>query len=575
MIAPVRTFAGAFAALAMLAAGAARAEAPQPSAPVAAAPGSQALVAAANPLAVEAGLAVLRQGGSAVDAAVAVQAMLGLVEPQSSGIAGGAFLMHYDAATGEVSAYNGRETAPAGATPGMFLNKDGEPLKRGAAMTAGRATGVPGVLSLLDLAHKDHGKLPWSALFETTAARAEEGFAVTPRLHEHITGKFAQAGAPDVVAYFARPDGSRMQVGDTIRNPAYAAVLRRIAAEGVGAFYTGKVAEGIVARTGADPLPGTMTTADLAAYRAERMEAICKPHRGYVLCAPPPPATGVGLLYLLGLLERTDIAERGPDDPQGWYLFAEASRVMYADRDRYVGDPRFVSVPVAGLLDPAYLDSRAKLIGRKAPLEYFAGRPPGAKAVGIDATDEVPGTTHFVVRDGAGNVVSMTTTIESYFGSGRMVEGFFLNNQLTDFSFRPNEKDGAPAANAVRGGKRPRSSMTPVLILKDGEVVGAVGSPGGNAIPAYVGKTLVGMLDWNLPIQDAMALPNLVARGEDHNGEAHKLPPGVFEGLKARGVTVERGAGETSGLHGFMVRNGKLELGADPRREGVARTLED
>ncbi|MCE3288876.1 MAG: gamma-glutamyltransferase [Caulobacter sp.] len=278
----------------------------------------------------------------------------------------------------------------------------------------------------------------------------------------------------------------------------------------------------------------------------------------------------------MGLLERTDIAARGPDDPQAWYLFAESSRVMYADRDRYVGDPRFVSVPVEGLLTPAYLDTRAKEVGPKARGgEFVAGRPPGAKMVGIDATAEVPGTTHFVVVDAQGNAVSMTTTIESFFGSGRMVEGFFLNNQLTDFSFRPNEKDGAPAANAVAGGKRPRSSMTPVIILdRQGKFVGAVGSPGGNAIPAYVAKTLVGVLDWGLTMQAAIDLPNLVSRGPDFNGEAQKFSPAVLEGLRVRGVEVRRGSGEESGIHGVILRaDGSIDGGADSRREGQARTL--
>ncbi|HYE45285.1 MAG TPA: gamma-glutamyltransferase family protein, partial [Caulobacter sp.] len=502
-------------------------------------------VAAANPLAVEAGLAVLRRGGSAADAAVAVQVMLGLAEPQSSGIGGGGFVMHYEAKTGKVTAWNGRETAPAAASPTMFLDEDGTPLKRSDAIRSGRSTGVPGAMAVLEMVHGRFGKLPWNTLFEDTARVAENGLVVTPRLENQIQRFISTDRSPDGASYFSNPDGTPLRTGDLLKNPAYAGVLRRMAAEGAGVLHSGPIAEAIVARTRAGPYGGSMTLADLAAYRPQEIPPLCRPYRAYVLCAPSPPASGVGLLELMGLLERTDIGSRGPDDPQAWYLFAEASRVMYADRDRYVGDPRYVPVPVEGLLNAGYLDARAKAIGPSARSgAHDAGSPAGAKMVGIDATAEVPGTTHFVVVDAEGNVVSMTTTVESFFGSGRMVEGFFLNNQLTDFSFRPTEKDGVPAANAVAGGKRPRSSMTPVIILDgQGRFVGAVGSPGGNAIPAYVAKTLVGVLDWGLPMQAAIDLPNLVARGPDFNGEAHKFSPAVLAGLKARGVEVRRGSG--------------------------------
>ena len=557
-------------ALAQTAPAAVKPAAPQAGAPV---PG---FVAAANPLAVEAGLGVLRRGGSAADAAVAVQVMLGLAEPQSSGIGGGGFVMHYEARTGKVTAWNGREIAPAGATPDMFLDDDGAPLKRPDAIRGGRSTGVPGAMAVLEAVHGRFGKLPWNSLFEDTARVADDGLVVTPRLADQIRRFISTDKSPDGARYFSGPDGKPLAAGDLLKNPAYAAILRRMAAEGSQVLYSGPIAEKIVARTRAAPLGGSMTLADLAAYKPQEIAPLCRPYRVYVLCAPSPPASGVGLLELMGLLERTDIAARGPDDPQAWYLFAESSRVMYADRDRYVGDPRFVSVPVEGLLTPAYLDVRAKEVGPKARGgEFVAGRPPGAKMVGIDATAEVPGTTHFVVIDAQGNAVSMTTTVESFFGSGRMVEGFFLNNQLTDFSFRPNEKDGVPAANAVAGGKRPRSSMTPVIILDgEGRFVGAVGSPGGNAIPAYVAKTLVGVLDWGLTMQAAIDLPNLVSRGPDFNGEAQKFSPAVLEGLKARGVEVKRGSGEESGIHGVVLRaDGSIDGGADGRREGQARTL--
>jgi gamma-glutamyltranspeptidase/glutathione hydrolase len=536
----------------------------------------QAMVAAAHPLAAEAGLEVLRRGGSALDAAVAVEAMLGLVEPQSSGLGGGAFIMFFDAASGTVSAYNGRETAPAAATSDMFLDDSGRPLPRREAMLSGRATGAPGAVPVLALAHAAHGRLAWDSLFVTTIATAESGFAITPRLAEHIHGTFPQAGAPDVRAYFSRPDGSLMQVGDRLVNPAYAATLRRIAAEGPDAMQRGPIAEAIARRTADAPLAGTLTTEDIAAYKPQAVAPVCGPYRVYIICAPPPPSSGAGLIQLMALLDRTDIAERGPADPIAWVRFAEASRLMYADRDRYFGDPAFVDVPVAGLLDPAYLDARATLIGRRAADTAPAhGEPAGIVVPGPDATTEPGGTTHFVVVDFDGNVASVTATVESYFGSGRMVHGFFLNNQMTDFSFRPTDPDGAPAANAVAGGKRPRSSMAPVIVLdREGRLVGALGSPGGNAILAYNAKALVGLLAWDLPLVEAFSLPNLVARGDSFNGEASRFTSAVRDGMERRGVTVVPGSGEASGLHGVVAGPDGLTGAADPRREGVAIVLE-
>ncbi len=542
------------------------------SAPVPAA--SAALIAAANPMAVEAGLEILRRGGDAADAAVAIQAMLGLVEPQSSGIGGGAFLMYYHRASGQVTAWNGRETAPMGASPTQFLDDAGKPLARPVAIHSGRATGVPGVMAMLAEVHRVHGRLPWNTLFDTTISAAEHGFAVTPRLADQIARHALSDLSPDARTLFARADGTPLQAGDLFINGDYARTLRRIADEGVGALYSGEIARQIVSRTRAAPYPGSMTEADLARYRPQQIPALCRPYRLWILCAPAPPASGVGLLELMGLLERTDIATRGPDDARAWFQFAQASRLMYADRDLYVGDPDFVDVPVEGLLDGGYLDARARLIGETAQSAPVAGRPARARSAGVDATLEPGGTTHFVIVDSAGNVVSMTTTVESYFGSGRVVGGFFLNNQLTDFSFLPVTPDGAPAANALAGGKRPRSSMTPVIILdRQGRWVGAVGSPGGNAIPAYVAKTLVGVLDWGLDIQAAIDLPNLVARGASFNGEAGKFRPGLLEELRALGVDVRPGSGEESGVHAVMLIDGQLQGGADSRREGQARRL--
>ena len=530
-------------------------------------------VAAANPLAVQAGVEILQAGGNAVDAAVAVQAALGLVEPQSSGLGGGAFLVYYDAHTGRVTAFDGRETAPAGATADMFMGPDGKPLSYSDAVTSGRSTGAPGAMAMLGLAHERYGKLPWRDLFATSTHAAEDGFVVPKRLARFAGSNFPQANLPDAKALFSRPDGTPIQAGDTHRNPAYATTLRAIADKGPRALLEEPLASKIAAKVREEPRPGTLDARDLAKYQPQAVEPLCRPYRIYVVCVPPPPSSGVSLLQMLAILERTDIATRGPGDPQAWFLFAEASRLMYADRDRYVADPAFVRVPVQGLLDPAYVAGRVALIGASAGPAPVAGVPPGLVArLGADATNEAAGTSHFVVVDREGNVASMTTTVESLFGSGRAVDGFFLNNQLTDFSFRPVE-DGVTVANAVAPGKRPRSSMSPAIVLdRDGRFVAAVGSPGGSAILTYNAKTLLGLLAWGLTMQQAIDLPNLYARGADFFGEVAKFSPSVLEGLKARGVEVKTGRGEESGLHGVIVRtDGALEGGADTRREGEWR----
>jgi gamma-glutamyltranspeptidase/glutathione hydrolase len=532
-----------------------------------------AMVAAANPIATEAGLKVLRDGGSAVDAAVAIQATLGLVEPQSSGLGGGAFMVYYDAKTGRVTSYDGREFAPSGATSDMFLGDDGKPINFFQAVLSGRSAGVPGAVAMLHLAQKEHGRLPWIALFADSERLASEGFIVSPRLADYISGHSPQAQTPDVSAYFTRADGHKYVAGDRLKNPAYAAALRRIAAEGPTALLAGPIAADIVAKLHEGPLPGTMTLADLAAYKPIEEPALCRPFQRWTVCEPPAPSGGVATLETLGILEHTDIAAHGPTDPQGWFLFSQAERLAYADDLAYVGDPAFVQVPVKGLLDPDYLAARARLIGPTAAPPPEAGHPAGAPRTGPDATIEPGGTSSFTVVDKWGNVVSMTTTVESVFGDGRMVDGFMLNNQLTDFSFAPTNKNGLPAANAVGPRKRPRSSMSPAVLLdRQGRFVAAVGSPGGLAIPSYVVKTLVGMFEWNLSVQDAIDLPNLVALGGFYASEPAKYAPGVVEGLAAKGVTFNSSrGGEGSGLHGIIFRDGHLEGGADPRREGVAK----
>ncbi|UAL10223.1 gamma-glutamyltransferase [Caulobacter segnis] len=537
---------------------------------------SKGMVAAANPLAVEAGLRVLRDGGSAVDAAVAIQAVLGLVEPQSSGLGGGSFLVFYDAKSGKVTAYDGRETAPSGAGPDMFLGADGKPLPFVTAVLSGRSTGVPGAVAMLAQAQKEHGKIAWSTLFSDAEKLADDGFVVSPRLAGMINSTRApQASQPDAVKYFTKPDGTRYQAGDVLKNPAYAETVRKIAAQGPSALLEGPIAQAIVDRLHEGDLPSSITLEDLKRYKPRSAPALCQPWKVYTVCVPNPQSSGLAVIQALKMLEHTDIGKRGPTDPVAWTLLAQAERVMYADRDRYVGDPAFVTVPVAGLLDPKYVADRAKLITPTAGEAPPFGHPKGAPKVGVDMTKEPGGTTHLVVVDTAGDVVSMTTTVESIFGNGRMVGGFFLNNQLTDFSFAPKEKDGAPAANAIAAGKRPRSSMAPLIVLdKKGKLVAALGSPGGNAILSYNLKAMVGLFYWGLNMQQAVSLPNVVARGDTYSGDADLFGPAMLAALNARGVNVKVGQIEGSGLHGVIVRpGGMLEGGADPRREGVAKGL--
>src|SRR3954453_17910 len=567
----VQRLLAAFACAALIASAPAPAPAPRM---IARAATSQPFVIAANPHAAKAGLNVLKGGGSAVDAAIAVQAMLSLVEPQSSGVGGGAFMTYYDGRTGKISVYDGREVAPAQATSTMFLDSAGRPLPFNTAVLSGRATGVPGAVKMLGLAHDGHGRLRWRVLFSHAERPARQGFIVSRRLSRMIHAHEAENSAPDVIAYFSRADGTLRNAGDRLVNSPYADFLRRLAAQGPPALYTGSTAARIVAKTHQAPLAGTMTMADLANYRPIKREPVCGPFRVYVLCAPPPPSSGVALIQLMELLDRTDIARRGPADPQAWFLFAEASRLMYADRDKYVGDPAFVRVPVAGLIAPTYVARRARLIGPTAGPPPVAGVPAGAPIAANDNTLDPTGTSHFIIRDRDGNVLSMTTTVESIFGTGRMVDGFFLNNQLTDFSFSPVDAQGRRGANAVAPGKRPRSSMVPsILTTRDGRFAGAIGSAGGNSILAFVAKSLVAAGGWHEAMQRALAEPNLVARGPSFQGEVTKFSPRVLDGLRARGIDLQPGQGEDSGLTGVLIRNGRIDGGADPRREGVVLTL--
>ncbi len=534
------------------------------------------MIAAANPLAVDAGIEVLKAGGSAVDAAIAVQAVLGLVEPQSSGLGGGAFLVHYDAATGDVVTYDGREVAPRGATPGMFLAADGRPMPFLDAVRSGRSIGVPGAVAMLEMAHRAHGRLPWRQPWRAAERLAERGFDVSPRLNEMITAAVARGGLPAEAAAYLTTDGrTPLAVGSRLVNRKYAATVRLIARRGAAAFRDGPLAEEIVAAARREPVPGTLSLEDLQTYRPNRLEPVCGSYRVYLVCGMRPPSSGgIAVLSVLGTLENFDMTALGAASTPGWHHFIEAQRLAYADRDTYVADDRYTEVPLAGLIDKAYLRERAALISpQRAMAKVEPGNPPGAQPRGRDATGNSSGTSHFVIVDRRGNVVSMTTTVESLFGSQRMAGGFFLNNQLTDFSFRPVDDSGAAIANAVAPGKKPRSSMSPTIVFRDGRFELAVGSPGGNSIIAYVSKAIVGMLDWNLTPQQAVDLPNLIARGPII-AEPGRTPPPLIEALTSMGHVFRRAGGETSGLHAVRIgSDGRLAGAADPRREGKVVAL--
>jgi len=550
------------------------------------------MVAAANPLAVNAGLAMLRQGGSAVDAAIATQLVLNLVEPQSSGIGGGAFLLHWNSATKTLVTYDGRETAPAAATPRRFMNR-GRRLPFRKVVKSGLSVGVPGLIRLLEETHQQHGKLAWAELFQPAIDLAEKGFRVSPRLN-FLLGWAAQPMlfAPGARGYFYDSEGVARPVGYLLRNPAFAQTLRDIATLGSNAFYTGNLAAAIVKAVAEAPnYQGDITLADLAAYQVKQREPVCTPYRDARICGMGPPSSGATTVaQILKLSERFDLSGKplSPMNTGALHILGEAGRLAFADRNRYIGDPDFVSVPTAGLLAPAYLAERSRLIRpHRAALSIVPGRPPGADLAvfGADDTRESVGTSHISIVDANGNAVSMTTTIESAFGSGLWAGGFLLNNELTDFSFQSEDRSGRPIANRVEAGKRPRSSMAPTMVFNaDGSFRAALGSPGGSRIILYVAKALVAMIDWRLDPQQATALANFGNRGRAFELEFDpslattdllapwSTVPSIWRGIRLRALGHRvRPDLMTSGLHIVERRGDVLLGGADPRREGVAR----
>jgi len=514
-------------------------------------------------------MSVLAAGGSAIDAAVVIQSVLGLVEPQSSGLAGGAFLLHYDAETRTVTAYEGRIEAPLATEPSMLLGEGGAPMDYLEASRTGRAFGVPGVVAMLARAHREHGELPWGELFDAAIGLASDGIEVSRRMAGGLELAVKVGASEEFIELYSNSDGAVLRQGDTFVNTPYASTLRAVAQDW-RSFYTGEIAEAIVEAASREPMPGVLTLEDLASYQAHVHQPICRPYRGWTVCGPPPPTSAVTALSILGQLESFDLAAE-PATPAGWHLFVEASQRAYADRDRYLADDRFIEVPVDQLLDPGYLAQRASTIDPKiASVDVGPGFIEGFPRA-VDAPREPGGTSHFVVADARGDVVSMSTSVGFVSGTRRVAAGLVLNSNLTDFSFVPG-RGGVPVANAAAGRKRPRSAMIPMLVLdSDGGFRLALGSPGGVSIIAYVTKTIVGVLDWGLTGAESIELPNVVARGGSVAIEGDR-DGGLVEALGGFGHDVSGTAYEGSGIHLIEIdSDGSIRGGADSRREGTFR----
>jgi gamma-glutamyltranspeptidase / glutathione hydrolase len=535
-----------------------------------AAPG---MVSTADPRATAAGVEILRQGGSATDAAAAVMIALTVVEPQSSGIGGGGFMVLDDPRRGGITTYNGRERAPMSATPAYFLGPDGRPLDYRGAIPGGLSVGVPGNLRLIEQAHRAHGRLPWRALFQPAIRLARDGFAITPRLYAGLqpadsNARFSEWGRQQ----FYQADGTPKPVGTLLRNPELAQVLEEIAARGPNSFYTGPLAQTIVNTVRSAPRnPGRLTTGDLTSYEAEERPAVCGIYRRYRVCGMGPPSSGGTTVFaILKQLERFDLHALGPNNPEAWHLIGESMRLAYADREAYVGDPDFVQVPVRGLVDPTYLAGRSRYISDRIAMPSVApGTPPGAQPRTRAEPPPIPQTTHFTIADRQGSVVSYTSTVEGPFGSGLTVRGFFLNNELTDFSFAP-EAEGAPVANRVESGKRPMSAMSPTIVYgPDGRVRLVVGAAGGPTIIAQVAKAIIGVIDWRMSAQEAIALPFLMGRGNTLSIERGTFLEGMAPALTAMGHQVSV-IGPTFKANAIEWVGGRWVGAADPRSEGVA-----
>ncbi|MEM9697599.1 MAG: gamma-glutamyltransferase [Pseudomonadota bacterium] len=527
------------------------------------------MIAAANPLAVQAGADVLAAGGSAADALVAVQVMLGLVEPQSSGLGGGGFLVWYDAESGEVTTLDGREMAPLAATPQIFQDETGAPLKFFDAVVGGLSVGTPGTPGLLEEAHRRWGDLAWGGLLASTETLAEAGFTVSPLLAMLVERDQERLTSSGVTASYFLPEGAPIQAGQTLKNPAYAETLRAFAAEGAAAFYGGSVGRQIVAAVQGAAKPGLLSEVDLAIYQVKERPAVCAPYRAHEVCGMGPPSSGaVAVGQILGALEAYDLSA-GPQDADVRRLMGDAARLAFADRGLYLADSDFVPVPVPGLLDPGYMATRGALLSTDKALETVAPGAPEWDHAGLWATGadmERPSTTHVSIVDADGNVASMTSSIENGFGSRLMAGGFLLNNQITDFSFR-SHRDGVPVANRAEPGKRPRSSMSPTIVMKDGAPVIALGSPGGSRIIGYVAQTIVAMLDWGMDAQQAVMVPHAVNRFGTYDLEEGTDAVALEAPLTDMGFEVGTRA-LTSGLHVIAIGDG-LQGGADPRREGI------
>lgn len=532
--------------------------------------GKEWMVAAANPYAVQAGADILAAGGSALDAAIAVNLVLNLVEPQSSGIGGGAFIVHWDAKAGAVRTYDGREKAPAAAEENRFLTKDGKPMGRMQAIVGGKSVGVPGLIRVMELAHKSHGKLPWARLFQPAITLAENGFPVSPRLNSLLAGDRNLAALEPAKSFYYDADGQAKAPGTILKNPAFAATLRAIADKGADAFYTGPIAAEIVRTvTSAPQNAGDMTLDDLKNYKAVERTPVCGGYRTYKVCGMGPPSSGgIGVIQSLAVLEPHDLRALGPKSPTSYHLLAEAGRLSFADRAVYMADPDVVPVPVEGLIAPDYLKARAALVKEDTRMPVAeAGNVPTKRAYAPADSPELPSTTHFSIVDRDGNAVAMTSTIESGFGSRLMSGGgFILNNQLTDFSYE-DVAEHRSVANRVGGAKRPRSSMTPTMVFnKDGKLEMVLGSPGGPAIVGFVVKTLVAMIDWDMSPAHAAAAPFVLGMGNMVTLEEELAP--VKPALEKLGHTV-RLNNAASGIHAIRITKDGLLGGADPRREGV------